>query len=59
MTDFFPIIAQFDSSALNVSYLAIGPELLLAFGAAYLAPRIARREAEWRKRNGLPSPWLQ
>ena len=36
MTDFFPIIAQFDSSALNVSYLAIGPELLLALGAAVI-----------------------
>ena len=36
MTDFFPIIAQFDSSALNVSYLAIGPEILLALGAAVI-----------------------
>jgi NADH-quinone oxidoreductase subunit N len=36
VTDFFPIIAQFDSSALNVSYLAIGPELLLALGAAVI-----------------------
>jgi NADH-quinone oxidoreductase subunit N len=36
VTEFFPIIAQFDSSALNVSYLAIGPELLLALGAAVI-----------------------
>ncbi len=36
MTDFLPIIAQVDSGALGVSYLAIGPELVLAFGAALI-----------------------
>jgi NADH-quinone oxidoreductase subunit N len=32
--DFMPIIAQIDSSALSISYLAIGPEIILAAGAA-------------------------
>ena len=34
MIDFMPIIAQIDSSALSISYLAIGPEIILAAGAA-------------------------
>ncbi len=31
--------------------------LVLAASAAYLAPRIARREAAWRSRHGFPMPW--
>ena len=32
--DMFPILAQLDTVAMGVSYLAIGPELILAAGAA-------------------------
>jgi NADH-quinone oxidoreductase subunit N len=36
VTEFVPIIAQIDSSALGISYLSIGPELVLAIGAALI-----------------------
>lgn len=34
MSDLIPILAQIDSSTLSISYLSIGPELILAAGAA-------------------------
>ncbi|MDH5372689.1 MAG: hypothetical protein OEX97_07065, partial [Acidimicrobiia bacterium] len=36
MIDFMPLVAQIDTASLNVSYLAIGPELILAVGAALI-----------------------
>jgi NADH-quinone oxidoreductase subunit N len=36
VSEFFPIIAQIDSAAFNISYLAIAPELILAAGAALI-----------------------